>query len=154
ITTSTGRVVSTRQPFAGNRIPADRESPLAKYVYSITPLPTDITNPLVTTNLKAVVPNGTYPNYTYNPTTVRIDHRFSNIDNACLKVKGGKRDVYFMGNASTGPPTKNYEANTTYVPVWAVSASFSWNHIFSSRFFVETSGSRTWQNSKTVTGPV
>ena len=40
----------------------------------------------------------------------------------------------------------------TFLPMQAVAASISWTHTFSSRFFVETLASRTWQSTKTVTG--
>src|SRR5947207_3398988 len=51
---SATRHTTVRLPFQNNVIPENRISPLAKYIYGITPLPTDITNPLVTTNLKQV----------------------------------------------------------------------------------------------------
>src|SRR5207245_10735646 len=39
-----------RQPFPGNQLPLSRQSPLAKYLYGVTPLPTQGDNPLVTSN--------------------------------------------------------------------------------------------------------
>ncbi|MGH9659514.1 MAG: carboxypeptidase-like regulatory domain-containing protein, partial [Bryobacteraceae bacterium] len=39
-----------RTPFPNNSIPLTRQSPLAKYLYSVTPLPTTADNPLVTSN--------------------------------------------------------------------------------------------------------
>src|SRR5262249_55741549 len=39
-----------REPFPGNQLPMSRQSPLARYLYSVTPLPTQGDNPLVTSN--------------------------------------------------------------------------------------------------------
>src|SRR5262249_55532981 len=50
--TINNRPITVREPFAGNALPIASQSPLAKYIYSITPLPTDITEPNITTNLK------------------------------------------------------------------------------------------------------
>ena len=153
LTLESGRVVTTRDPFQNNQIPIQRISPLAQRIYAITPLPTDIVNPLVANNYKAAVPTNGNPNLSDNPTTIRLDHRFSENDNAFLKVNGGQRYASFIGTAGgIGAPTANKEANMTFLPMQAVAASISWTHTFSSRFFVETLASRTWQSTKTVTG--
>jgi hypothetical protein len=52
IQTLTRGPVTIRSPFPNNTIPVSRESPLAKYIYGITPLPTDITEPNIASNLK------------------------------------------------------------------------------------------------------
>ncbi len=66
-----------RQPFPGNRIPASRQSPLAKYLLSVTPLPTHPdTNPLVEANWW-----GPVPDFRRQWTvTTRVDHSFSEKD--------------------------------------------------------------------------
>ncbi len=151
----TGRLVTFRDRFVNNRIPIERLNPLAKRIYGITPLPTDITNPLVADNLKMVVPTNAFPNLSDNPATIRIDHRFSEKDNIFVKVNGGTRRAHFLATStSTGAPTSNLEANTTFLPVKGRSAAISWIHTFSPTFFVETLENRTWQISRTVTGPV
>ena len=153
ITLPNDRTVSTRDPFQNNQIPIQRISPLARRIYAITPLPTDIVNPLVANNYKAAVPTNGNPNLSDNPTTIRIDHRFTENDNVFLKVNGGQRYASFIGTATgIGAPTANKEANMTFLPMQAVAASISWTHTFSSRLFVETLASRTWQSTKTVTG--
>ena len=150
-----GRLVSVRDPFIDNQIPIERLNPLAKRIYEITPLPSDITNPLVANNLKMVVPTSRYPNLSDNPATVRVDHRFSERDNIFVKANGGTRRARFMGTGgSTGAPTANREANTTFLPVKGRSAALSWIHVFSPSLFVETLANRTWQMSRTVTGAV
>lgn len=150
-----GRQVSVRDRFVNNQIPTQRLNPLAGRIYEITPLPSDITNPVVANNLKMVVPTNAYPNLSDNPTTLRVDHRFTQKDNVFVKVNGGTLWTHFMGTgSSTGAPTRNREANTTFLPVKGRSAALSWIHTFSPSLFVETLANRAWQFSRTVTGPV
>jgi hypothetical protein len=148
------RDIAVRDPFPGNRIPLNRMSPLAKFVFGITPLPNDITNPLIADNLRMPFATSGLPNVNDNPTTIRIDHRFGEKDNTFFKVAGGKRPAYFIGTASNnGVPTLNNEANVTYLPMENIQGAFSWNHVFSSNFFVETLVNRVWQSTETITGP-
>jgi hypothetical protein len=148
------RNITMRLPFPGNIIPANRESPLAKYIYGITPLPTDITNPLVASNLKLPVATNGLPNQSNNPATARLDHRFTEKDNIFVKFNGGNLHTDFQGTgSSTGAPTLGKEANQTYLLMDALSGAFSWTHLFSPSFFVETNGNRTAQTTKTVNGP-
>jgi hypothetical protein len=148
------RHTTTRLPFPGNIIPINRESPLAKFVWGITPMPTDITNPLVTTNLKYVVATNGLPNQSNNPTTVRLDHRFSANDNIFVKFNGGTLHTNFQGTGSaTGAPTTNMEANQTFLLMDAITGALSWTHLFGPTFFMETNGNRTAQSTKTVNGP-
>lgn len=150
-----GRQVAVRDPFPNNQIPLARISPLAKYMFAITPLPTDITNPLVAHNLKVPVPTNAFPNRNDDPTTIRIDHRFTEKDNTFFKVNGGRQSAYFLGTAAgNGAPTLNNEANVTYLPMRGIAGAFSWTHVFSPQFFVETLFNRTWQSTETLTGPV
>ena len=149
-----GRKIAVRDPFLNNRIPSSRISPLAKYIWGITPLPNDVTNPVTTTNLKVAVPTNGNPNLSDNPTTIKIDHRVSERDNFFVKVNGGRRFTNFIGTATgTGAPTTNGESNMTFLPMQAISAVTSWTHLFKANFFVETSAAETWQSTKTITGP-
>ena len=134
-----GRDIAVRLPFVNNVIPSQRESPLAKKIWGITPLPTDPgANPLVTTNLKVAVPTNGSPNLSDNPTTIRVDHRISERDNFFVKVNGGRRITNFLGTGGcTGAPTANNEANVTHLPMQAISGALSWTHLFSSSFYVE-----------------
>ncbi len=150
---SATRHYTTRLPFNNNTIPINRISPLAKYVYGITPMPNDTTNPLVTTNLKYATPTNGLPNQSNNPTSVRLDHRFSNSDNIFIKFNGGNLHTNFQGTGgATGAPTIGQDANVTFLLMDALSGSFSWTHMFSPSLFVETTGNRTAQTSKTVDG--
>jgi len=149
-----GRLVTVRDRFVNNQIPLDRLNPLTKRLFDISPLPTDITNPLAVTNLRMVVPTTSYPNLSDSPTVLRIDHKFSDKDNFFVKVNGGTRSSHYLGTAATnGPPTLSKEANVTFNPVKGKSIALSWIHTFSAGFFVETLANRTWQLSVTVTGP-
>src|SRR5262249_5734146 len=70
----------TRVPFTGNRIPSNRESPLAQYLFSIVPRPTTAANPVVDTNWFGTT-RSTSPLWY---TTGRTDHRFSGKDQVHL----------------------------------------------------------------------
>ena len=149
-TAANGRVFANRLPFNGNVIPINRISPLAKFIYEITPFPSDITNPLVTTNLKIPVPSS---NTSSAPTTIRMDHRLTNTDNIWAKTNfGSGQSVGIASGAGTGVPTKNYEANVTFQPQEVIAGSISWTHIFSPTLFAETLVSRNWQTIRIVTG--
>ena len=151
ITTAAGRQVSSRLPFNNNQIPIARESPLAKFVLGITRVPTDTANPLVTTNLKAVVPASDISD---NPATARLDHKISDKDTFFIKFNGGKRtSVQMSVNAASGPPTTNNEANVSYISTEGLAGALNWTHIFSSSFFMETLVTRNSQTASTVWGP-
>ena len=149
-----GRLVTVRDRFVNNQIPLNRLNPVTKRLFAITPMPTDITNPLAVTNLRMVVPTTSYPNLSDTPTVLRLDHRFTDKDNFFIKMNGGTRSSHYLGTATNnGPPTLNKESNVTYNPVTGKSVALSWIHTFSAGFFVETLANRTWQLSLTVTGP-
>ncbi len=153
--TINNRQVAVRDPFPGNKIPLNRISPLAKRLFAITPLPNDIANPLIANNLKVPVATNGFPNRNDDPTTVRLDHRFSEKDNAFFKVAGGKILSNFLGTAAgNGAPTANSEANVTYLPMAGIQGALSWTHTFSPSFFVETLFNRNWQSTQTIAGPV
>ncbi|MBY0503946.1 MAG: TonB-dependent receptor [Bryobacteraceae bacterium] len=150
-----GRSVSVRDRFVNNQIPANRLSPFTKRILGITPLPTDITNPNVTDNLKMVTATNAFPNTSDNPLTIRLDHRFGVNNDVFVKYNQGLRNNNFLGTAgNTGAPTSGKEANVTYLPVQGRATALSWIHRFSTMFFVETLVNRTWQLTRTVTGPV
>jgi hypothetical protein len=155
IQTINGRQVAVRDPFPNNQIPLNRMSPLAKAIFAITPLPTDPSvNPLVANNYKTPVATNVLPNRHDDQNTIRIDHRFGEKDNGFLKINGGKNRGNFLGTAgNNGAPTLNNEANVTYLPMEGITGALSWTHLFTSKFFVETLINRTWQSTRTVTGP-
>jgi hypothetical protein len=74
-----------RTPFADggvtNKIPLSRLSPLAKYLFSITPEPTNAANPLVTNNWYGEFKN---TSIAYNVST-RVDHHFTDRDQVYVR---------------------------------------------------------------------
>jgi hypothetical protein len=129
-----------RTPFPNNIIPLTRESPLAKYVYSITPMPTDNTEPNIASNLKYSVPNNLLgASQNNNPTTIKIDHRFSANDNFYAKANWNVQPYWYLGtSATTGVPTTNNAANLTYQAFRGWGGALGETHVFSPTFFVET----------------
>jgi hypothetical protein len=146
---------TTRTPFPNNTIPLSRESPLAKYIYNITPLPTDITEPNIASNLKYAIGNSSLPSTNNNPTTIRVDHRFSDRDNFFAKANWNTQTSWFLGTTSLSDlyvPTTNKAANVTYLPMQAWGGALSETHVFSPTFFVESLLNRSWMTSKTMDG--
>jgi hypothetical protein len=155
VQTISNRPITVRTPFPNNVIPASMESPLAKYIYGITPVPSDITEPNIAPNLKYAFGTNGLANVNNNPTTIRIDHRVSNNDNFFVKANWGSSIAYFQGTgSSTGVPTANLQANVTYLPMQSWGAAMSETHIFTPTFFVESLLNRVWQTTKTIDGPV
>ena len=110
-------------------------SPLAKYLYSVTPKPTlDNVNPLVAANYYGLGPNNRR-DYT---NTARVDQRLSDRDQLFFRVSYGKRGSYYLSSDSGAPiPLDNASNNTTQQSIDA-SGVASWNHTFSPTFFSET----------------
>ncbi len=147
--------VTIRTPYPNNTIPSNLESPLAKYIYGITPLPTDITEPNIASNLKYAIGNSSLPNMQNNPTTIRVDHRLGAKDNFFAKANWSKQISWFLGTtplSSLFVPTTGGEANVTYLPMQSWGAAISETHVFTSSFFVETLINKTWLTSKTING--
>jgi hypothetical protein len=153
---------TTRSPFPNNTIPVSRESPLAKYIYGITPLPTDNTEPNIASNLKYSIGNSSLPSQNNNPTTIKIDHRITAKDNFYAKANWSTTTSWFLGTSSlgansvggsTGVPTTNNAANVTYLEMQGWGGALGETHVFSSTFFVETLLNKAWLTSKTIDGP-
>ena len=147
--------VTIRSPFPNNTIPVSRESPLAKYIYNITPLPTDITEPNIAANLKYSIGNSSLPNMQNNPTTIKVDHRLTSKDNFFAKANWSTQLSWFLGTTSLSSlyvPTTGGEANVTYLPMQSWAAALSETHVFSTTLFVETLLNKTWQTTKTING--
>ena len=86
---TTNTTTWARQPFSYggkiNSIDPSRLSPLAKYMYSVIPLPTNNLNPLLTSNWYGQAPDNTHQ-FT---TASRIDHRFTSKDQVYARVSAG-----------------------------------------------------------------
>jgi hypothetical protein len=135
-----------RQPFSyGGKVSAidpARLSPLAKYLYSVTPMPTfPEVNPLVQSNWFGPGPN-TARHWTL---TTRIDHRFSDKDQFYGRYTRGDLYFYRIGlPAITAISALDGVANTVRDLEAPQSAALSWVRTFSPTFFNEflASGSR------------
>ena len=101
-----------RQPFAGNRIPVSRMSPMTKYLYGITPMPThtDI-NPMVRDNFIAPGPAIRRD----HAETMKFDHNLSERDRVFLRYTHGNKYDKRLGNDPSFP-TLNDETNVTFSP--------------------------------------
>ncbi len=128
-----------RQQFAygsrANVIDPARISPLAKYLYSITPLPTlpDV-NPLLDNNWWGLVPNRT----SQNTLTARIDHSFSERDRVYGRYTHGTN----MNHAPyKSLPMLDGVVNTAETAGGNQSLATDWTHTFSPTLFNEFSAS-------------
>src|SRR5437762_9683203 len=135
----------TRQPFGNgilgdpgnNQIPQNLESPLAKYLYSVTPIPTlPNVNPLVDNNWFGL---GTR-NQNQNTSTLRLDHQFSQKDQTFFRYSHGTNiELHFnSGTGGTWPSTTDGFFNI-YAPAGHTDDGVvSWTHTYSPTFFGET----------------
>ena len=124
-----------RQPFPGNVIPLSKESPVAKYMWSVTALPTmpDV-NPLIGNNF-----SGAYGVTRRDHTeTMRLDHRLSERDQIFVRYNFGNRNQPYILDAGLNPPTLDGKTGKAFWLATTQNGLFSWIHTFSPRFFSET----------------
>jgi hypothetical protein len=124
----------SRLPYVGNRIPMNRMSPLAKYLYSVTPEPNDPANPLVGSNYYYQAPN----NRLEWTMTTRIDHRLTDKDQIFFRYSKGVRDAYAQSGNNNSPTTLDNSANGTARPIRDDTGVVSWTRNISPTFFSET----------------
>ena len=123
-----------RQPFPNNLIPIGRRSPLATYLYSVTPLPTRPDNPLVG-------PNWFGPGFNSNnqhTETARVDHRLSDRDQLFFRYTHSPGYQEFTTALGSAPTTLDRKANAAVSDSANDSGAASWTHTFSPTFFSET----------------
>src|SRR5262249_6363080 len=128
-----------RQPFPNNQIPIGRESPLAKDLYDITPVPTHPQlKPLDDANSHGLGFNNT------NQTTIttRVDHRLSDRDQLFFRYSHNPSYLWrtsSLGSSSTtmSPTTLDGKANANIDSGVNDSGVASWTHTFSPTFFSE-----------------
>jgi hypothetical protein len=131
-----------RTPYPTNLIPITRQSPLAKYLYSVTPAPTHPDrNPVVTSNFYAPIPN----NRSDNTFTTRLDHRLSDRDQTFVRLSIGDNFQERAGNEPSYPTLDN-STNITYSKVKNYSGVGAWTHSFSPTFFGETLLNWSYEN--------
>ncbi|MGD0773402.1 MAG: TonB-dependent receptor [Candidatus Solibacter sp.] len=138
-----------RTPFPNNQIPVSLESPLAKYIYSVTPLPTMANvNPLVANNFFGLAINSA----TNDTTTARVDQSISERDRIFGRFSRTAGFTAQPPTSSVGPPTTDLSTNLTYRNTFAERAAAGWTHTFSPTFFGETTLSTSWENYNIYTG--
>ncbi|MEK7408654.1 MAG: TonB-dependent receptor [Acidobacteriota bacterium] len=125
-----------RQPFSNNQIPMARQSPLAKYLYGITPAPTHPDNPLVTANWFG--PG--FDKTNQHTETVRVDHRLSVNDQLFFRYSHNPafRAYTYDPISGTSPTTLDMKANAAIDEGQNDNAVANWTHTFSPTFFSET----------------
>jgi len=135
-----------RAPFAGNKIPIARLSPLAKILYDMYPLPTTADNPLSTNNI-------TYPalnNNTIPTITFRVDHSFDEKNKAYLRYTHN----IGLGESLRNNPNEPVSLAADGLPAAAnglavnptdnFGAGIGFTHVFSPNFYSETIISQQW----------
>ncbi len=140
-------VTFQRKAFPGNKIDPSRESPLAKVLYAIAPLPTTADNPLINFNYTAeAIVNATVPNVTF-----RLDHVFNPNNRVYLRFTDINQARVTLRNSPVNEPATVAgaglpvgESGLNLVPVTTISASLGFTHVFSPTFFAETVVSQQW----------
>jgi hypothetical protein len=127
-----------------NTINPNLESPIAKVVNAITPLPSSTDNPLLQSNI--LVPD---PSYTVVPSiTFRLDHTFNENNKAYLRYSSNNAVSISGVNATAetiagaGLPAKISGYGYTQTISFAGAAGYT--HVFSPNFFAETVLSQQW----------
>jgi hypothetical protein len=119
-----------RTPFPNNQIPISRESPLAKYLYGVTPAPNYAANPLLGDNYYGLA---SYTTRDYMSTT-RIDHVLSERDRLFGRFSINRDDYWYPRDV----PTTDNTMNTVYNLYLDTNGAISWIHTFSPTFLSET----------------
>ena len=124
-----------RMPFVNNQIPIARQSPLAKYLYSITPAPTHSDNPLVTSNWFGLG----FTNTRQHTETVRIDHKVNDSNHLFFRYSHNPGTTERTSDPYGGSPTTlDRRANAHIDGQQNDSGIANWTHTFSPTFFSET----------------
>jgi hypothetical protein len=140
----------TRQPFSYggklNAIDPNRLSPVAKYAFSVLPDPTfPDRNPLLEDNWFG--PSMDKRNE--HTITARVDHRFTENDNAYVRVTRGARVKDF---SLSGVPTLDRVANTWKDDFSNLNLASNWAHTFSPTMFNEIMVSYATSTRSQLTG--
>ena len=140
-----------RTPYPNNTIPTIRESPTAKYLFGITPLPSNNINPLIDFNYWGIATD----NKNDRTLAFRGDHRFSDRDTVYARGNYLLESEPRTNNSGCpcGLQALNNVAGWKYVINGVKSAAASWVHIFSPSFFSEfvAGASYTWGGGNTGT---
>ena len=134
-TTQSADAKYARTPFRDNQIPAVRMSPLAKYLYSQTPLPTTADNPLVAPNWYGLSWNNT----NQFTTTTRIDHQLSEMNNLFFRWSHNPHTQSSRSTPFNAAPTcLDGRCNAISILGRNDTGVANWTHNFGPTFFGET----------------
>jgi hypothetical protein len=126
----------TKTPYINNQLPMSRLSPIAKYMFGVTPSPTNNLSPLVGSNLTALAPVV----QNQRTFTFRGDHNIGDKDRIFGRYSPGHWDLLQRRAFSTGgfPITSDGLYNReTYLEL-SHTAMASWTHTFTPKLFVES----------------
>src|SRR5579884_1791676 len=126
----------TKTPFPNNQIPANLESPLAKKLYSIMPLPT-----LPDVNPFTGQPNWFGPmfrNQDQSTFTAKVDQQVSEKDHLSFRYTHSPSTLLQAGNYAGSPPTIDGSANSVGDFGQDDSGVANWTHTFSPTLFTQT----------------
>jgi len=127
----------SKTPYPNNQLPISKLSPLAKYVYGVVPLPTDVgVNPLVANNYFGPAPT----NSDQRTITFRGDHRISDKDQIFFRYSRGQWDQVNRRafNTAGNPITSDNLWNRETYFERSNTEALSWTHTFSPTFYSET----------------
>ncbi len=127
----------SRTPYPNNRIPVGRRSPLATYLYSVTPAPTHPDrNPLEASNYYGPDSNRR-DDYTL---TTRFDHRLSDRDQLFFRFTRGNVSERYKatGTWEAAPVTLDGAANVVVGASVIRTGVVSWTRTISPTLFSET----------------
>ena len=125
----------TRLPFTNNQLPAARQTPLSKYLYGVTPLPTSGDNPLVASNWFGLGFNNTKQ----HTETLRIDHKVNDSNHLFFRYSHNPGTTERTSDPYGGSPTTlDNRANAFIDSQVNDSGIANWTHTFSPTFFSET----------------
>ena len=146
---STGSATNSysRTPFPMSNIPITMESPLAKYLYSITPLPTNNRNPATGDNWIGVF--HTYQNR--DAQILRLDHNISERDRVFVRLMSGNR-IIETPSTTTSAPLVNNTTNVTFSNYPDHDGAAGWTHVFSPSLFSEFLFTDSWEHFQFYSG--
>lgn len=136
-----------RTPFPNNQIPTTMESPLARYLYGITPLPTSNQNPATGNNWIG----GAHTFQNRDAQILRFDHTLTDRDRMFVRLQSGNRTIA-SNSGSNGAPLLNNTTNLVYNIYPSHDGVVSWTHTFSPSFFSEFLFSDSYEHFQFYTG--
>ena len=125
----------SKTPYIDNQLPMSRLSPIAKYMFGVTPQATNNLSPLVGSNFTGLQPT----NIDQRTLTFRGDHRLSDHDLVFGRYSRGTNDQMNRRAFSTGGfpiTTDNLYNRETYYELSHTTMG-SWTHTFTPTLFVE-----------------